>query len=171
MADEAGVHLRAIADRAGLPFSTVQREVERLEDAGIVRSQRFAQARVVRPNEASPFVAELRSLLLKTYGPVSVLEEALEGVPGVRAAYLFGSWAARYHAEPGPLPGDVDVLVVVTEEVDPDRVYDACAAAADALGHDVQPTIVDQSKWRDPDSAFLRTVRDRPLVELAVGGG
>ena len=59
-----------------------------------------------------PGTAPLRQLLVVTYGPARLLEQALAGVPEIEAAYVYGSWAARFHGEPGKAPGDVDVLIV-----------------------------------------------------------
>lgn len=41
-----------------------------------------------------------------------LVRRVLAEVPGVDEAFIFGSWAARYHGEPGPPPGDVDIAVV-----------------------------------------------------------
>lgn len=159
-------HLTAIAELTGLPFSTVQREVSRLEQAGLVCSERFAQARVVRASEDSPYTEALRSLLLRAYGPTSVLPRLLPRDAGIRAAYVFGSWAARYAGEPGPAPGDVDLLVVGAESLDLEQVRDACSAAETMLGREINLTVVGEDAWRHPDSGFLRTIKKRPLVEL-----
>jgi predicted nucleotidyltransferase len=49
----------------------------------------------------------------------------LATIDGVAEAYIYGSWAARYHGEPGSIPADVDVLVVGTAALDdPDDVAD-----------------------------------------------
>src|SRR5439155_10027404 len=100
----------ALGRRANVPSSTAHREVERLERYGVVTSERFAQSRVVRVNEQVPYVDDLRSLVVKAYGPSAVLAELLGAVDGVEAAYVFGSWAARLLGEQGPPPRDVDVL-------------------------------------------------------------
>jgi DNA-binding MarR family transcriptional regulator len=165
--DDEALHVRLIADRAGVPFSTVQREIDRLEEAGLVRSERFAQARVVRPNDQSPIAEDLRRLLLKTYGPAPIVAEALSMVPGVEEAYLFGSWAARYGGEAGPLPADIDLLVVGTPDVD--AVHESLRDAEAELGREIQATIVMPAEWRAGRSGFLRTIRTRRLVELDLG--
>src|SRR5437763_7096748 len=100
LSDE-GLHLRAIADRTELPYSVVQREVDRLERGRLVTSQKVNTARVVRANVHHPLYPELRALLLKAYGPREVLEELLADEDSVKAAYLFGSWAARYEGQWG----------------------------------------------------------------------
>lgn len=102
--EERPPHVRVIADETGLPYSTVQREVAALEAAGLVRGTTWATAKVVRPDESSPYFTELQSLILRSYGPAAMLAPALEGRPGVVDAYIFGSWAARYHGEAGGDP-------------------------------------------------------------------
>lgn len=36
----------------------------------------------------------------------------------MREVWIYGSWAARYAQQPGPVPGDSDVLVVGTADAD-----------------------------------------------------
>jgi predicted nucleotidyltransferase len=52
-----------------------------------------------------------------TYGPLPVFT-AVADVPGVERAFIYGSWAARYQGRPGPIPSDVDVLVIGTADAD-----------------------------------------------------
>ena len=49
---------------------------------------------------------------LDFHRPLPVLSQLLACVPGINAAYIYGSWAARYHHEPGGPPNDLDVLVI-----------------------------------------------------------
>jgi predicted nucleotidyltransferase len=159
--------LAGLGRAAGLAPSRVHREVERLESAGLVRSERVGTARLVRPNIQSPYYPELRSLLLKAFGPAAVLEPLLREVPGVEEASLFGSWASRYLGEPGLAPGDIDLLVV--GEVDPGQVYRVCRRAEDVLGRPVNPTILSRQEWTDPQSGFARAVQAGARLPLNVG--
>src|SRR5579862_5053560 len=84
------LHLRAIADRTALPYSVVQREVDKLEKGRFLESTRFATSRVVRPNETHPLYPELRALLLNAYGPAEILRGLLVDEPAVEDAYIFG---------------------------------------------------------------------------------
>lgn len=140
------------------------RETERLEDAGLIVSERVGNVRLVRPNSASPFYEELKSLLLKAFGPAQLLGRLLANVEGVQAAYLFGSWARLYAGEPSRAPGDLDVLVV--GEPDLEKLYERCQFAESRLGLEVNPTVVSPATWEDASSSFVRTVPSRPLVEI-----
>jgi predicted nucleotidyltransferase len=163
-APDEPLHVSALAERTGVPLSTVQREVDRLESSELVTSQRFAQARLVRANEAHPLADDLHSLLLKAYGPAAVLAERLDHVDKIEEAFIFGSWAARYEGQRGPPPADVDVLVIGTPAVN--EVYDASARAEERLGRPVNPTIVSRDEWEARSSGFLRTLHERPLVRV-----
>jgi predicted nucleotidyltransferase len=154
-----------IGRRARVPSSTAHREVERLERYGLVTSQRFAQSRVVRPNERNPYLVDLRSLVMKAYGPAAILGELLARLTGVEAAYVFGSWAARLAGDPGPPPGDVDLLIVGNP--DPNALDAAMQEAEAILSREVQPTVVSPSEWDSAQSPLLRTIKTRPLVPLA----
>jgi DNA-binding transcriptional ArsR family regulator len=162
-----GAPLSKLATDAGLAKSRVSDELNRLEQAGLVESERVGNARVVRPNVDSPYYPELRSLILKAFGPVSVLTKRLREVEGVDEAFLYGSWASRYLGHEGPPPGDVDVLVVGSPDVH--RVRGAARDAARELGREVNSTVLSRDEWDDEATGFVRTVRDRPLVRLDLG--
>lgn len=141
-------------------------EADRLVTAGLVREARRGQARLIRAETGGPVSRPLTDLLAVTYGPLPVLGDLLSGVAGVEQAYIYGSWAARYLGEPGPVPNDVDVLVVGT--ADEDDLYDAAREAENRLGREVNISAVNPRYWEVPDPAdsFMRHVRERPLVRL-----
>jgi hypothetical protein len=156
--------ISGLAGAVGAAPSTIKREIDELEDAGIVMSVRVGRSRVVRADPSSPFHAELRALLVKAFGPPAVVGERLADVAGIEEAYIFGSWAKRYGGEAGPAPRDVDVLVV--GDPDPDAVYTAATDAERTLGIEVNITLATVAEWRDAASPFLSTVRAAPLVRL-----
>ncbi len=67
--------LGELAREIGLDAATVLREVNRLEEAGLVVTDRIGRARVVRPNERSPFYPELSALLFKAFGPATATRQ------------------------------------------------------------------------------------------------
>ena len=162
--DDPALYLTAIAERAKLPLTTVHREVDRLEQSGLVMSMRAGRNRIVGPNPGSPYVEDVRRIVLKTYGPPAVVADELETVARVHEAYLFGSWAARAAGTAGPTAGDIDVLVIGSPAVG--NVYDAARRAEDRLGLEVNPIVVSHEEWEEPTSEFLRNVKTGPLVRL-----
>lgn len=153
-----------LARKIGAPPSVALKEVDRLLAANVLRQTRVGRARLVQANPDYRLLEPLTQIITSTYGPAAILTEELREIPGIEAAYIFGSWAARYTNHPGAQPGDVDVLVIG----DPARaeINDAAARAEARLEIEVQITKISSHAWEAGTEPFLRTVKDRPLLEL-----
>jgi predicted nucleotidyltransferase len=155
--------LTNLASRVGASVSSVQREITRAEQAGVVSSRRLGNVRLVKAAD-SPLTAPLTELLLRSFGPRQVLAEQLAGVEGIEGAYLFGSWAARYAGEVGRPPADLDVLVIGTP--DRDELDDAAQRAGARLAREVNITIRSPAWWKEGTDGFHVDVTRRPLVAV-----
>lgn len=152
-----------LARSLGAPVATVQREVQRLEDAGLLATRRVGRARLVRADSENPAVLPLSQLVMLAFGPRQVIAEEFASVGAERVA-IFGSWAARYSGEPGRPPGDVDVLLV--GRPNRDDVYDAAERSQGRLGRPVNTTVVSQARWIAADEPFLKQLKRRPMVTV-----
>jgi len=155
-----------LARRLGAHVATVQREVDRLEGAGILETSRIGRSRLVRPG-STPYLPELEVLIIKVFGPGRILASALRGIEGIEEAYLFGSWAERFEGRPGPPPRDIDLLLI--GRPDRERVYAAATDAERVLGLPVDVLIRSPQAWAGGVDPFVRTVRSGPLVRLDEG--
>lgn len=160
--------LSDLARETDLNPASVQREVTRLEAAGIVATTRVGTARIVHVDETSPIHDELSGLVVKTLGPPVVLAAALAELSGIERAFIFGSWASRMLGHVGAVPADIDLLVVGT----PDRraLSAACARAGATLGREVQATVVAPGDWDPPRTGFLRSLHEGALVPVRLRG-
>lgn len=157
--------LADLTRRLGIPTASVHREVERAEHAGIVTSRRVGKTRLVRADTSSPYFEPLRQLLVRAFGVPGKLREALADVDGIDAAYIFGSWAARWQGEKGSRPvGDIDVLVL--GHPDRDRVYEAAHDIGLLVGREVQVQIRATDWLREGTGSFHDTVLSRPMVQV-----
>ncbi|MEA5358508.1 ArsR family transcriptional regulator [Amycolatopsis sp., V23-08] len=158
--------LTELAEATGVTPTAVLREVERLTGGGILEDRRVGRSRLVKARTDTPLYQPLSDLMAVTFGPMPLLAEALSGLAGVREAYIYGSWAARYNGEPGPPPGDVDVLVVGSP--DPDALFDSAEQVSRRLGREVNVHRVSPESWAaSTTDPFLTSVRERPLVKLS----
>jgi predicted nucleotidyltransferase len=162
--------LTEAANLIGVSVKTVHTEASRLVTAGFASDSRRGNVRLLRAVTATPVSRPLTDLLAVTYGPLPVLTDLLADFPGVSAAFIYGSWAARYHGEPGPVPQDIDLLVVGT--ADRDDLDEIARAAQDKLGRPVAIRRISPAAWAapDPDDPFLASIRQRPLVEIQLSG-
>lgn len=154
-----------LAEACGVTPTAVLREVERLVGGGILEDRRVGRSRLVKARTDTPLYRPLSDVIAVTFGPMSLLTEALSGLAGVDEAYIYGSWAARYSGEPGPPPGDVDVLVVGSP--DPDALFDLAESVSRRLGREVNVHRISPGAWAaDTADPFLTSVRERPLARL-----
>jgi DNA-binding transcriptional ArsR family regulator len=160
--------LSEVARQVGASLPTVHAEVGRLVAAGLVTERRLGQARLVRASTDHVLVRPLTELLELTYGPAAVLPDVLAGLTGVREAFVYGSWAARRLGEPGAAPRDVDVVVVGTTSQA--RLLEAAEVASRRLHREVNITRIAPAVWDASEDPFVKTLKSRPLVRIAVDG-
>ena len=154
-----------LADTAGVTPVTVSREVSRLAEHGLVVTQTQGRNVLVTANWALPWAHELQSILIQTVGVLGRLTGALSKLNQIEAAYIYGSWAARYLGEPGPPPRDIDVLVIGNAALR--DVRNACKPVEDELRIELNPAVVTADRWkaRKPEP-FIAQLREHPLVEI-----
>ncbi len=163
---ERDYSLTEAAGLIGVSVKTVHTEASRLVAAGFVSDSRRGNARLLRAVTRTPVSKPLTDLLAVTYGPLPILTDLLADVEEVSAAFIYGSWAARYSGEPGPVPHDIDVLVVGT--ADRDDLEEIAQEAQNQLGRPVSIRRVSAAAWAEPDprDSFLASVRQRPLIPI-----
>lgn len=154
-----------LAQRTGIPYASVHREVERAEAAGLVASRLVGRTRLIRADDSSPYFAGLADVLMKAFGVPWVLGQSLAAVGGIDAAFVYGSWAARFLGEEGTRPvGDIDLLVLGAP--DRDELYAAASSAEQRLGRAVQVTIRATDWLAEGSGTFHATVTARPMVPV-----
>lgn len=150
-------HLQeSLIQLAGLGRGTVQRELEFLAHAGVVRRMVRGRQVYYQANAESPVFAELRSLVVKTGGVADALRAVLAPLgERVRIAFIYGSIAkgTERHAS------DVDIMVIGDASFA--EVSDALSKAQEAIGREVNPSVYAPTDFRSKLAAkhhFLRSV-------------
>src|SRR5882757_3032661 len=64
-----------LAERLGVPLSTLHREVVRLDEAGLITSRTLGRNRLLRAGTSHPAAPALTRLLEVTFGPRAVISE------------------------------------------------------------------------------------------------
>lgn len=105
---EATPHFRELLRGTRGGVRPLQKALKQLEDTGLLVSDGRGNRRIVRPNVAHPGWEALRAMVRAFVGPQEVLREAVARIPGIEAAFVFGS-TARGEAR---ADSDVDLFVV-----------------------------------------------------------
>ena len=141
-APERRVFLRQIARLAGTGLGSVQREVARMTDAGLLIREPEGHQTYYRANSDSPVFSELCDLMRKTAGAADVIRDALGTLSSsVRVAAIFGSFATGTEQT----GSDVDVLVIGAATFA--EVVDALAPAERAMGREINPAVFTPSEY------------------------
>ena len=148
---------------AGSGTGAVQRELARLEAAGLVIVTRVGKQKHYQANEAGPVYQELRGLVLKTSGMVDVLRVALAPLAAqIHAAFVYGSVAKRQDTA----KSDID-LMVLSDSLSYADLFATLEEATNRLGRTVNPTVYsrkDLEKRIQADNAFVKRVLEQPKL-------
>jgi len=102
-------YLREVASLTRQPVRAAQRELARLESAGILTATTEGNRKYYQANRESPVFPEMKALLVKTVGLGDLFRRHLrEKGSSIQLAFLFGSYA-RGTENPG---SDIDLMVV-----------------------------------------------------------
>jgi predicted nucleotidyltransferase len=143
----------------------LQRELARLESAGLVHVAHQGNQKRYQANQEAPIFGELRGIVLKTFGLAYVLREALAPVGDrIRAAFVFGSVAKGADRA----DSDVDVLVI-SDDLGYGELIAALEPAEARLGRKLNPAIYSFRDWRKryaEGNAFVSRVQEGPKIWL-----
>jgi predicted nucleotidyltransferase len=103
---ERRLHFRALQEHTRLGTGALQRELARFEALGLVTRTDEGGRAYYQPVPDHPSWDAFRTLVRQHVDPAEVMREALRDVPGIQAAFVFGS-TVRDGARP-----DSDVVIV-----------------------------------------------------------
>lgn len=128
--------LEQLIQSAALGRGSVQRELEFLTRAGIVRRTKRGRQVYFQANADCPVYPELKGLVIKTTGIADVLRSALAPLAAhIDTAFIYGSIARGTERK----SSDVDVMVI--GEATFSEVSDALTSAQRTIGREINPSV------------------------------
>ena len=153
---------------AGSGSGAVQRELAKLEGAGLVVVTRVGNQKHYRANIDAPVFAPLRELILKTSGLADVLRASLASIgERIRVAFIYGSVAAQQDTA----VSDID-LMIVSDDLSYADLFTLLEGVSKQLGRTVNPTIYSRSELAKRvrgRNSFITRVLEQPKIWL-IGG-
>jgi predicted nucleotidyltransferase len=136
-------YLRQIIRLAGVGQGGVQRELQRLAEAGIVTRIVRGRTAFYQANRDCPIFAELHGLVIKTAGVAEVVGAALLALKDrVDVAFIYGSAAkAQLRAD-----SDIDLFVIGAATFG--EVVEALSTAQERLAREVNPSVLEPEEFR-----------------------
>jgi predicted nucleotidyltransferase/predicted transcriptional regulator with HTH domain len=157
-------YLREIATLTQQPVRAVQRELARLEAAGLVRSWAEGNRKYFQADRELSVFPELRALLMKTAGMKELIRHhLLEAADSIQMAFLFGSYASGQETP----TSDIDLMVI--GDITGRSLANVIAPALEILGREINPVILKleefQQKVADKDP-FIQSILREPKIFL-----
>ena len=153
---------------AGGGSGSVQRELARLDDSGLVTVTKVGTQKHYQANPQSPIYSELCTIVQKTVGLAEPLRKALKPLTRrISAAFVYGSVAKKQDTA----ASDIDLMVVSGSLTYAD-LFAALEEASARLGRKVNPTVYspqELTKRMKQGNAFVTRVLAQPKIWL-VGG-
>lgn len=157
LAPERGWYMRELAARVGVTSSSLQRELDGLTKAGILKRTTSGNRTYFQADRESPLFPELQGLLKKTVGGADEIKRALEPLAAqIEVAFIYGSFATQTEVRNS---SDIDLMVI--GEVTGRGLTDALAPAERALGREINLTLYTSAEFKSKlaqGNHFLTTV-------------
>ena len=146
---------RQISNLTGQSIRAVQREVKKLEDAGLIKINEEGNRIYYKINRTSPIFEELKRIFFKTVGIAEVLKKELKGVELIKVAFIYGSYAK----DEEDLKSDIDLMVI--GDINSRRLSSLLSKPKNELGREINYVVFDVEDFRNKvnkEEHFLNTV-------------
>jgi len=162
MSGKQGLTVTDLAQQTAASRSSVQRELARLLEAGILERQASGRTSIYRPAD-SPVRGPLRDLIEVTVGAVPRLTEQLRDLAGIDVAVVYGSWAS------GQVTPDSDIDLLVIGSIGYSDLVREVAKVEEAVGREIDVKLYAAEEFESrlgEGSGFIRTVLSGPTLAL-----
>ncbi|MBL4872510.1 MAG: transcriptional regulator [Gammaproteobacteria bacterium] len=161
-------YLNEIVRLAGMGKGSVNRELLKLVNAGLLTVAKQGNQSHYQANASNPIFSELKQIVQKSFGIVDVLKSSLSTLlPQLNMAFIYGSIAKESeHAG-----SDIDVMLV-GENLSYSGVMGLLDNAEQQLARTINPTLFTPEEFEKRITAgqsFLTRVMEQPKLWLKKG--
>lgn len=143
----------------------VQRELTKLSALGLITVESFGNQRHYQANQSSPLFAEMRGIILKTFGLADIVHEALMPITDdIQFAFIYGSMASRKDNA----TSDID-LMIISDTLSYAELFSLLEKPQEKLGRKINPTFYSAKEWvkkRNAKNNFVTQVIKHPKIFL-----
>jgi predicted nucleotidyltransferase len=157
---------RQLERLSGIFVGNLQKELCKMEQAGLLGSRRLGTLKLYKLNTRHPLYPELKTIVAKTVGFEETIRGALSQLEGIGAACIYGSFA-RGEARSS---SDVDLLII--GEVQEKPLISAIKGLEEKLQREINYTLYTGAEWMKRKTAkdpFVREVLKRPRIPILGG--
>ena len=158
-------HVSEIIRLARSGSGAVQRELETLAEAGIIKSESAGNRKIYQANKQAPIFRELHSIILKTTGLIDPIRTALKKFQKqISIAFVYGSVAKGSDTA----NSDVDIMIV-SDDLSYSPVFSALQDAEKIIGRPINPNLMTSGEWTkniSAENAFVTKILKQPKLMI-----
>lgn len=159
-------YLRQIADMLKVDPTNLSRELKRLEAEGVFLSETSGHQKYFFLNQRYQLHDELKSAVQKTIGVPEAIKGILTNVPGIKRAFIYGSFAKGTEA----VHSDIDVcLIIHNASFKEGAVQDGFKGLEGQLGREISYAYFTEEEWerkRRNKESFVLGLLNGKRIEL-----
>lgn len=141
---ERSFYANEVVRLAGVGTGSVQRELARLSEAGLLTVTRIGNQKHYQANADSPIFSELQSIVLKTFGAIDQLRQAIGQLPGtITLAFVYGPGAQGVQHE----SYDINLLLI-SDDLDYAELVSRLTDVENRIGRTVHVLLLTRQEFR-----------------------
>jgi predicted nucleotidyltransferase/predicted transcriptional regulator with HTH domain len=146
-------YLREIARHIGKDAAGIKRELDNLVKLGLLAREKRGVQKYYYVNKNSPVFSEMKGLIFKTTGAQGAMKASLSRLKGVKAAFIYGSYAKGAEKE------DSNINLMVIGQANITELNDMVMGLEEKLKRDIDYLVFDEQEYRkrkDSKDPFIR---------------
>ena len=163
---QAKLYLRDIAAKLNLDPANLSRELARLVSDGVFISQKQGNLKYFSLNPQYLLYQEFKSVIFKTIGVQGAIENLLNQIPGIKRAFIYGSFAKNTERA----GSDIDLcLIIHKKDFKENPLLEGLHKLERELGREINYTFFTEEEWKSKQrlkDSFVLTVLKGKRIEL-----
>lgn len=129
-------HLRGLETEFGESTNSIRVELNRLEEAGLLKSLREGNKKIFQANKLHPLYKDIHNIILKETGIDRVIDKVIHRLGNLHSVYLTGDFA---HGKDSP----VIELIIVGADIDREYLARKVVQAEELVGRKVSYIVLE----------------------------
>lgn len=151
---ESRFYLREIARHIGKDAAGIKRELDTLVRIGILGVEKRGVQKYYFADKNSPVFSELKGLIFKTTGAQGSIKATLSRLKGVKAAFIYGSYAKGAEKE------ESNINLMVLGQVNITELNDLVMSLEDKLQREIDYLVFDEQEFKKRKESRDPFIRD-----------
>lgn len=155
-------YLRELGRMVGKEPGVFQKDINKLESDGLLKSDFRGNSRFFELNKQYPLYQEVRSIIKKTGGLEKQLSSSLRQIKGIRQAFIYGSFAN------GTVDNFSDVDVIIVGNPSPQKLDAALQKLEKQFNREINYSLYDAGEYKrkKKNDPFLLEIESNKKINL-----